>query len=301
MEIFDLGISWNWQLDNEFVQGLNDEALKESLKPYLLHAFNFYRSLRDIAENNIYFKSFLDRTLDDGSPLSKASDFLKTKNFNFINHPDQIKRSLDKPTTHQEFVNNSIPVPKTVFVNPQDNQPLESKIKTFPKPFVVKLADNSFGKTVSLEANSLEDVLRLRVRYGNINCFAQEKIHPTFLGNKLSSFKVVYCLGETFPCWWHLLSHNYDILCKEDTDKFGLSFLSEIAKNIARVSKLDFFTVDLIMDKKNNFFVVNYADAWPDMRRKSKFDDGVPDEVVDAVTKKIISFVKENKSGTGNP
>lgn len=295
MEIFDLGIAWNWQLDSEFVEGLNDRALKENLKPYILHAYNFYRSLRDIAENTIYFRFFLDRTLDDGSPLCKISDFLKTKNFSFINHPDSVKKSLDKAVIHQMFIDNDIPVPRTVFINPQDSLPLEAKIRTFPKPFIVKLSDNSFGKTVSLEAGSLDDVIRLRQRYGNINCFAQEKINPTFLGNKLSSFRAVYCMGDLHVCWWHLLSHNCDILSQADSDKYGLAPLLLIPKYAAKVSKLDFFTADIVMDKKNNFFVVNYADAWPDMRRKSKFNDGVPDNIVDAVTNRIITFIKESK------
>lgn len=293
MDIFDLGISWNWQLDSEFVQGLNDQALKANLKPYLVHSYNYYRSLRDITDGIISFKFFLDRTLDDGSPLSKIADFLKTKNFNFINRPEKIEKSLDKAFIHQEFINNNISVPKTVFLGTKATQPLESQIKSFPKPFVVKLVDNSFGKTVSLEAGSLDDVLKLRVRYGNINCFVQEKINPTFLGNKLSSFKVIFCLGEIFPCWWHLLSHNYDIISKADTDKFKLDVLSSIAANIARVCSLDFFAADIVLDKKNNFYVVNYADAWPDMRRKSKFNDGVPDEVVDKVISRVVSFIKE--------
>lgn len=295
MDIFDLGVSWNWQLDSEFVQGLNDEALKQGLKPYLLHAFNFYRSLRDITEDNISFRFFLDRTLDDGSPLSKVCDFLKTKGFNFINHPDDVAKSLDTAATHLEFVNNKIPVPRAAFLNPKDGESLEGKIRRIPRPFVVKFSDNSFGKTVSLEAGSLDDVLKLRARYGNISCFAQERINPAFLGNKLSTFKVIYCLGEIFPCWWHFLSHNYDVVSAADSDKFGLSMLTEIAGNIARVSKLNFFTADMVRDSRNNFFVVNYADAWPDMRKKAKFSDGVPEAVVDAVTRKIITFVKETK------
>lgn len=295
MDNFDLGISWNWQLDSEFIQGLNDEALKQGLKPYILHAFNFYRSLRDIAEGNISFKFVIDRTLDDGSPLSKISDFLKTKDFKFINHPDNVRKSLDKAALHLEFVKNNILVPKVAFLDPKDKEPVETKIKSIPRPFAVKFSDNSLGKTVSLEAGSLEDVLNLRARYGNINCFAQEKINPTFLGNKLSTFKVIYSTGEIFPCWWHFLSHTYDVLLGADINKFGLSRLVDATKTIADVSKLDFFAVDAVMDKKNNIFIVNYVDAWPDMRRKSKFNDGVPDEVVDAVMKNIVTFVKENR------
>ena len=38
--------------------------------------------------------------------------------------------------------------------------------------------------------------------------------------------------------------------------------------------------------------IVDYVNDQPDMRKKSKFNDGVPDEIVNKVIKKIISFVK---------
>ena len=57
METFDLGIAWDRQEDNEFVEGLNNYALKEGLKPYLLHGYNFYTSLKDISEGNIWRSS----------------------------------------------------------------------------------------------------------------------------------------------------------------------------------------------------------------------------------------------------
>lgn len=91
------------------------------------------------------------------------------------------------------------------------------------------------------------------------------------------------------------MSHNYDIISNADLDKYKLNILNEITKNIARICALDFFTADIVMDKKNNFFAVNYADAWPDMRRKSSFNDGVPDDVVEKAINRIIAFAKEKK------
>jgi len=39
--------------------------------------------------------------------------------------------------------------------------------------------------------------------------------------------------------------------------------------------------------------IVDYVNDQPDMRKKSKFSDGVPDEIVDKVIQNIVSFVRE--------
>ena len=124
METFDLGIAWDRQEDNEFVEGLNNYALKEGLKPYLLHGYNFYTSLKDISEGNIHFRLFLNRTSEDDPVFSGLADFLKRKGITFINHPDRTKESVDKFKMHLKFNGYDMPVPKTVLISPQEDNSL---------------------------------------------------------------------------------------------------------------------------------------------------------------------------------
>lgn len=79
MEIFDLGIAWNSEPDNEFVSELNNRALKYGLRPYLIHAYNFYGSLKDIADDKLFFRFFLDRTLQNAQAFNGLAPFLKKK------------------------------------------------------------------------------------------------------------------------------------------------------------------------------------------------------------------------------
>lgn len=299
MEIFDLGIAWDWGLDDEFVSDLNNYALKEGLKPYLLHVFNFYGSLKDITDDKISFRFFLDRTSEDDPVFSGLPGFLKRKGITFINHPDKARRSVNKFTMHLEFINHFMPVPSTVFLKPQDsNQAIELKIGTLLKPFVLKPQDGSSGEGIILDAKSVDDVLRLREQYGNVAYIAQEKIIPLNLENRPAWFRVLYCLGEIIPCWWHPKNHVYDILTQDEIDKLKLSPLLTITKQILHVCQLNFFSTEIALDTSNQFFAIDYVNDQPDMRKKSKFNDGVPDEVVDKIIENIISFVKQ-KSNKG--
>ncbi len=288
-----MGIAWNWEPDNEFVEGLHNEALGRGLKPYLLHAYNFYSSLKDIAESNIYFRFFLNRTNENDSAFNGLSNFLMRKNIAVINRPDIARRSEDKFLMHAEFKKNNIPVPETFFLMPgDDNCVLEAKIKNLSKPFVLKPAAGSCGDGVVLGAKSVEDILQLRRTHGDIPYLAQERIFPEDLKNKPAWFRVFCCHGKITPCWWHPETHAYRVLERNEMDRFELSRLFRIAEQIISVCKLDFFTTEIAVDGKGDFFVIDYANDQPDMRKQSKFKDGVPDRIVDGVIADIVSFVK---------
>ena len=249
METFDLGIAWDQEQDNEFVEGLNNYALKEGLKPYLLHGYNFYASLKDISEGNIYFRFFLNRTSEDDPVFSGLPDFLKRKGITFINNPDNAKKTTDKFQMHSMFISYGLPIPKTVFLKPQEEkQVLESKIQ----------------------------------QVSSIN-----------LENKPAWFKVLYCFGEIIPCRWHPVIREYEILSLRQIYRLGLHEIWPITKKIKQACKLDFFSTDIAMKDKGKFLVVDYVNDRPNMRKKSKFKDGLPDEIVDKIIGNIIAFVKQ--------
>jgi hypothetical protein len=294
MEIYDLGIAWNCVEDADFVKELNDCALKEGLRPYLIHAYNFYGTLKDIVENHIYILLFLDRTVNDGTPLCEVGDFLKRKSIVFINYPDRIQKLVNRYKIYLEPVAYNISLPARMLLKPQDNRHImELKIKYLSNPFVLKPVDGLYTAGINLDAKSIDDILRIREQYGNVTYVAQEKIDPIILDKRRASFRNIYCLGEVIPSWWHPQDNVYEILTQNDIDKFKLDRLLSISKEIARVSKLDFFLTEVVIDKKSNFFVTDQINIHPEIRQKSKFNDGMPDEIVKKIIKNIIYFAKQ--------
>jgi hypothetical protein len=296
METFDLGIAWDREEDNDFVQGLNNYALKEGLKPYLLHGYNFYASLKDISEGNIHFRLFLNRTSGDDPVFSGLPDFLKRKGITFINHPERAKESGDKFKMHLRFNSHDMPVPKTVLINPQeDRKTLELKIKYISKPFVLKPADGSYGNGVIVDVHSLDDVVEVKEQHKDIRYIAQEKILPKNLENKLAWFRVFYSCGKITPCWWNPVTHVYDILTLKEVYASGLYDIWYLTKRISQICKLDFFSTDIAMMGDGKLVIADYVNDQPDMRKKYKFSDGVPDEIVDKIIANTIAFVKQKQ------
>ncbi|MCX5666618.1 MAG: hypothetical protein NT036_06270, partial [Candidatus Omnitrophica bacterium] len=62
---------------------------------------------------------------------------------------------------------------------------------------------------------------------------------------------------------------------------------------IAHNSKLDFFLTEIVVGKNGDFLVTEQINVHPDMRRKSKFNNGMPDEAVDRIIKNIVCSVKQ--------
>lgn len=287
-------MAWDWEFDYDFIQDLNDFTLKEGLKPYLLHVYNFYSSLKDLADDKISFCFFLDRTSDDNPTFTGLADFLKKKGISFINHPDEARKSQDKFQMHSIYISYGIPVPKTVFLTPQEERlNLEAKIQYISKPYVIKPSDGSSGEGIVLDAQSLDDVLRLKEQYPDVTYLVQERIYPKNLEDKPAWFRVFYCLGEIIPCWWHPVTHVYDILTLKQIYAYRLYDIWPMTKKIKEICKLDFFSTEIVMKNDEKFMVVDYVNDQCDMRKKSKFSDGVPDEIVERIIKNIVSFVKQ--------
>jgi len=194
---------------------------------------------------------------------------------------------------HLRFNSHDMPVPKTVLVDPQeDRKTLELKIKYISKPFVLKPAVGSCGNGAIIDAHSLDDVVEVRGQHKDIRYIAQEKILPKNLENKLAWFRVFYSCGKITPCWWNPVTHVYDILALKEVYALGLYDIWYLTKRVNQICKLDFFSTEIVMKDDENFLVVDYVNDQPDMRKKSKFNDGVPDEIVNKAIENIISFVK---------
>lgn len=293
MEMFDLGIAWNWEPDTDFVRELNDHAVARGLKPYIIHAYNFYTSLKDISEDNIGFRFFLDRTIIDPSPLSKVGDFLHRKGIAFINYQDKAKKLLRRSTAHHEPARHNILLPMRILIKPGEHMDTSNiKLSCMVRPFVLKPVDGPPDAESVQHATSLDDLSKLRERYGDITYVAQEKITPKKMGAKLASFRCVYCAGEVIPAWWHSEDNTHELLDHADMDRFELNHLLLISNQIANIAKLELFSVGIVVDDEDNFFVTDYLNIHPDMRRRSRFNKGLPDEAVDKVIDNIVKFVK---------
>ena len=298
--IFDLAIAWNWEYDRDFVLQINNVCLKSGLRPYLIHPFNLYETLQLLTEEKIKFRAFFDRASDTDYRFLELVQLSQEKEAFFVNHPERIKWIDDKVLIHMDFTLNNIPVPPTFIYYPTDERrAIMNKIKQIGVPFVVKPAHGveTGGLGVLLNARSVEDVCHWHRRHKDFIFLLQKQIIPCVMDKKLAWFRVFYILGKMPACWWDPLTHIYNVVTEAEVNKFNLNPLYEITEQIAKIYKLGFFSTEIAVEKGKDFTVVDYINDQCDMRKKSRFVDGVCDETVDLIAATLVEKIRRRLEG----
>jgi hypothetical protein len=217
----------------------------------------------------------------------------------FVNHPESIKWIDDKVLIHMEFILNNIPVPTTFIYYPTDERRIiMNKIRQIGVPFVVKPAHGveTGGAGVLLNACSIEDVCHWHRQYKDFIFLLQKQITPWVMDKRPAWFRVFYILGKTIACWWDPLTHIYESVTEPECGKFKLKPLYFLAEKIGKIYDLGFFSTEIAVAKGRHFVVVDYINDQCDMRKKSKFPDGVCDKTVDSIAGVLVEEIMKKCS-----
>ena len=106
-------------------------------------------------------------------------------------------------------------------------------------------------------------------------------------------FRGFFSCGLVQCCWWDDQSHLYYELQKQEMKRYNLSPLFKIVEKIAAISHLSFFSTEISQSKDGQFIVIDYVNESCDMRPKSRYADGVLDDVVINVANKIVTYIKK--------
>jgi len=297
--IFDLGIAWNWEYDADFVFQINNLCLELGLKPYLIHPFNLDETIKLLRKGAIEFRAFFDRASDTDNNFSRLVCLLQQKGIFFVNHPERIKWINNKILIHMEFMLNKIPVPATFIHYPSDDtQTIRNKINRIDTPFVMKPAHyvDRGDVEVLVNATSVEEIIQWQNQYRDFIFLVQKQIMPVTLDKNPAWFRIFYIFGQIIPCWWHPSTHIYEIVTKDEISKFGLKQLFTLTKKIVKIYKLGFFSTEIALEKNRRFVVVDYINDQCDMRKKSKDVDGVCDETIDLIVRRLVEGIKKLKN-----
>ncbi len=243
--------------------------------------------LQKLQEKEISVRVLLDLSNNQTNPddpfLMLATE-AKRQGAYVIDDPAITSVVAHKALFHQIMLENNILVPETVIVERKDLQ--DFKITDDIKarvgvPFVVKPAwgDSSLG--VLMEGNSHYDLLKSAEEAPNSSAFlVQRRLNSKPLGSHNGWFRMFHIIDEVIPCWWNPSNGEYQMVTPAQLRYHRLAPLGRIMRDIARVSKMKFFTSEICLEEDGNFYVVDYVNADPDMNPRSYFADGVPDELV---------------------
>jgi glutathione synthase/RimK-type ligase-like ATP-grasp enzyme len=290
-------MAWEWEYDKDFVNFITSECQDDSLTFFQVHPKNFDEVSQMIDRKMLAFRIYLDRAGDVHESFAHLAEKIRSRGTWIINHAKDVERSRDKATMHLEFLTKGLHVPFTVILSPYDKDKdpelRVSELERLGRPFIVKPACGGGGLGVVMGAENLMDVIEARKEFRHDKYLLQSKIIPKYLGNRRAWFRSFYVCGKVISCWWDDQTHLYDAITCEEVEKYRLHKLKEITKAISEVSRLNFFSTEIAIDRVDDkFTVVDYVNEPCDMRIKSVHPDGIPNEVVLEIVQALLNGVK---------
>ncbi|MBN2009901.1 hypothetical protein JW960_11215 [candidate division KSB1 bacterium] len=298
IKIYDVAIATDTPDDTEFIELLEKAIQQAGLTTFLVQPFNLAETLKHLHRDEIGFKFLFDRASDTTPDFIPLQKHLTQHNVPVFDSIDGITWVLDKATMHLEFLSHHIRTPYTIII-PSYNH-IEhiflslSDLSHLGRPFIIKPSQTTGGGTGVVDgAETLEDILYARKKYGDEQYLLQQKIIPVEKDGKRFWFRGFNICGNVECCWWNDKTHVYELITEQDSKQYNLQPLTAIVEEISKVCKLNFFSTEIAMAENNEFIVIDYVNEVCDMRLQSKHFDGVPDVLVKKIVSLIANYIRD--------
>ena len=300
MEIFDLAIAFVWEYDDDFVSLIELALQKEDLTTFIVKEHNIKEVTSKVRDRKLFFRFYLDRASDADPAFEELAKILTRKKTVIINPYKKVLHAIDKASMHLEFINAGLNVPYSIIIPPHSE--LEEirltieDLSILGRPFIIKPCNTTGGGIgVVTGAETLREIFEERINNLNDKYLIQEKIYPSILDGRRAWFRCFWAFGKPIAVWWDDLTHIYEELTEGEMENFGLKKLLQKTRTIAKVTDLDFFSTEIVLNDKNLFVVIDYVNDQCDMRIKSKHPDGVPDIVVYQIIYNLKNYIIRTK------
>ncbi len=168
MEIFDLGIAFEWEYDDDFI-GIMERTLHSAgLSTYIIKEHNVHEVTDEISNRKIAFNFYLDRASDVDEDFEELAKILTRRKCRIFNPYKNVEHAIDKASMHLEFITAGLNVPHSIIIPPHSEEEdiyiSVEDLSILGRPFIIKPCYNTGGGIgVVTGAESLKEVLEERV------------------------------------------------------------------------------------------------------------------------------------------
>lgn len=305
MKEVDFAVGWPIKEEDLFLKVLKQESKLKGIGFSIIYEKDLERLHYLVKRNKLKIKFFLDMASDSfnfNDSFTKFVYALKDSDTKVVADPDSVKFSADKSITHFNLLKAKIPVPYTIVIRHWESmrQFSEEEREKLGFPFVVKPALGYGQKGVAIinQKFSLKEIAKAREFNLGDNFLLQEFVEPVIFEGRPAWFRVFYIFGEIFPCWWNPQTNEYKQVSLKDFSKYRLSILAQIISEIGRITRVEFFSSEIALNKKDKrFVVVDYMNDQCALYPKSQHADGVPDELITLIGQRLVSKVWDYLKG----
>jgi len=307
METFDFAIGCQYvdKQEDFFIECLKQECRARRMRFLCVDGESVNSLESDIKKGKAKIRFYLDMASETYSKRDRFTRFnysLKDSGTRIVDDPDDTKVATDKSITHHDLARAKVPVPYTIIIRnwePQRRLTPQEK-KKLGLPFIIKPALGYGQKGVKIvdKKYNLKDIAQARKFNKGDNFLLQEFIEPLEIEEEPAWFRVYSIFGEIIPCWWNPHTRDYRQVTMKEADKYKLFPLARIASEIARITRIDWFSCEIAISRKNKkFVVIDYMNDQCAVCARSQEKGGVPDEVVSHLASRIVEKAWQYNTG----
>ena len=299
MPRYDLCLAWNWEYDADFVHLIEAACAARGLSLLQVTSDSLDQVLAGMQNGEISYRSLFDRASESDPRFQPLVDWA-TRHRTFCMNPQKRTRwSGDKATMHLEFISRGLQTPYTIILSPYSKYSSIDSCDLAPLggSFAIKPACEGGGDGVILEATSWQQVLEARQQYPDEKYLLQAQVTTCILDGRPAWFRVLFCNGAVYPCWWDQRTHVYARVTAQEKARFGLRNLRELPMRIAQISGLQLFSTEIALTEAGHFLAVDYVNDPVDLRLQSRAADGVPDGYVENIAARLVRLVENHCHG----
>jgi hypothetical protein len=252
---------------------------------------NLAEVLYALAEKEISCRAFFDRASDLDPQFMPLVQWVHENRIYWINAYESASLTWDKTQMHSLLVAAGLDVPNTIILPAYFEQPDLPGMDLQPlgEQFTIKPAHGSGGVGVMTQATSWDQVLAARQEHATDKYLLQAHIVPKSLYMRPAWFRVIFCTGKIYPCWWNPQSHVYAPVSSEEKSCHDLARLEDAVAVISRLCGLDLFSTEIAYTQEDQFMVVDYVNDQIDLRLQSSAFEGVPDDIVFDIAERLVN------------
>ncbi|MBM4429393.1 MAG: hypothetical protein FJ026_03470 [Chloroflexi bacterium] len=296
MTHFDLCLAWNWEYDADFVALVQAAAQEQAASLLQIVPDNLGAMCEALDRGEVTFGALLDRACDSDPQFMPIVRWAQRHGARNLNPYANARRAWDKAAMHLEFLSTGLLVPDAIILPAYREQPDIPPVDLTPlgPSFSIKPACGGGGDGVINHAESWEQVLAARQQFPHDKYLLQTLVVPIQHGPHLAWFRIIYCGGEVYPCWWDVHTHVYTPLYPLAENNQVAIELNELAADIAGICGLELFSTEAAFTADRQLIAVDYVNDPIDLRLQSKAADGVPDHIVQALANRLMGLAAHN-------
>lgn len=301
MKKYDFALTWVNSPEEKFVQWLKRECRLRKMSFLLCAPENSRRAVKDVEEGFLRIRFLLDNEANYSDPIDMFGRLcyaVKDTAGWVVCDPDYARSASNKSIAHYDLARAGINVPYTIVVRnwqPDTFQLSAQEKRQLGGEFIIKPAA-SFGQRGIIKdtKGSITEIVYARNFNRGDNFLLQQKITPLVLDGKMAWFRVYYLFGEIIPCWWDTDTGKYSHVTLKEFNNYKLLPLARIVSEIARITRLEFFTSEIALTKfaagLRKFVAIDYVNDQPELCVRPQAINGPLDDIVEHVAMRCVEI-----------